>query len=90
MPVAGTRLGVPSMQTASIVILKQKAEQSVPDSFLMPHAFVWSFGLGVNASQRVSGFTQTTSSVIRMHGAQQTQILQVTSSDLTLCALWQI
>src|SRR5262245_55441771 len=47
MPMAGIEGRLPSMHTASMTILKQKAEQSVPDSFLMPHAFVWSFGLGV-------------------------------------------
>src|SRR5262245_26500004 len=73
----GVGLGVPSMHTASTTILKQNAEQSDPDSFLMPHAFVWSFRLGVNASHWVSGFTQTTSSVIRTQGWQRMRAWQV-------------
>jgi hypothetical protein len=72
----GTWLGVPSMQTAWIVILKQKAEQSVLFSFLMPQAVIWSFSAAVNGSHAVSGLTQTTSSVIRMQGIQVTRKLQ--------------
>src|ERR1051325_1089486 len=57
-----TGVGVPSAQTALTVILKQKAEHCDPDSFLMPHALVWSFRFVPNGSQVWSGFTHTTSS----------------------------
>src|SRR6185503_8720543 len=75
----------PSMQTAWIVILKQKAEHCDPFSFFMPHALVCSlpFTIGANGSQPVSGLTQTTCSKIRMQELQQTTIVHVCSLDVT-------